>query len=1250
MDNLQFYSLNVNGLRNRPKRQTVLSFFKKKAKGIVMLQETHTSLDMVGEWEKLSGARCLFSHGDTNSKGVAVLIYDVCVSVNKVISDPKGRYILLDVQCMDKSFIILNVYLPTKDKRQEQHACIDELSELLREYLDRTIILAGDMNLCLQPELDKCGGTAEPISENNVKLCSLLEYLELIDIWRVRNPELRKFTWRGKTRRGVTQSRLDYFFISASLANITESATIVPGVCSDHSLITLSLINQEQGKRGKGWWKFNACLLKDDEYVSAVRKCILDMKEYYADLEDKQLLWDYTKCSLRGMTQSYSIKKSRLARQTEINLVKAIEDKEDKLAHGQDVFSELDELKKQYDNIQIEKAGGAILRAKVDWAEYGEKCSKFFLQLEKQKQEVKHIKSLITENGEINNPVMILKEEKRFYSELYKETADRKDIHSECPFLTNNTALTTVSQEVAILCDESISLDECKKALGEMANNKSPGSDGFTVEFYKFFWDDIKELVFASFNQAFNKGELSIEQRRGVISLVPKKGKDNRYLKNWRPISLLNIDYKILTKVLSNRLQHALKEIISGDQTGYIKGRYIGENIRVIDDIVTYTTITNTEGYVVLLDFEKAFDMVNVDFLKASLRAHNFGPNFVKWIDILYTNINSCVMNNGHATEFFPVTRGIRQGCPISAMLFIIVVELLSSYIKNCPQVKGLCINNEIFTITQLADDTTLFLSDKESVIHAIGILDKFYESSGLRLNKLKCEVFLLGSCGQSNNTPVRIGGLKCISKSFKALGIYFCKSGSEATQKNFTDKLNSIQVTLNVWLQRNLSLKGKVMVLKNLVMPNLLYTCGNLFVPEDFVKQVQDMLFKFLWGYKPAKVKQDTIIADIQQGGLRMPLFAEVVKSTKVMWIKRLLTGQERKWKILSLILMNMSEFDLLCKNEPKFVSPKTIFYEQVLHAWFDFYSIPPKGSEEIQQEILWNNRFIIVDNKPIMKNSWLHKGILYVQDLLDVKGRILTLEGLKEKINIDVHFLEYMSVINAIPKQWRLELTNNASNFQYICSQDNRHFHMLQNLNSKKVYWMGIERFVKQPTAINHWISEFPFLHDDDFVDIFLLAHKTGDVKLQSFQYKILNRIFPCNYMLNKWGITGSVMCDYCNEIDTLEHYFFYCENCKDLWQHITSFLSNTLQVNIPLNIVDILFGISHRKTQDQTLNVINFIILHGKWFIYSCKKEVKTLSFTGLYKYLKSILKVEIERLTIMNKELVLRNEMHVIMNEL
>ena len=152
-----------------------------------------------------------------------------------------------------------------------------------------------------------------------------------------------------------------------------------------------------------------------------------------------------------------------------------------------------------------------------------------------------------------------------------------------------------------------------------MAINKTPGCDGLTVEFYRYFWADIKSLVHDSFLYALQAGKLSTDQRRGIITLIPKKAKDIRLLMNWRPISLLNTDYKILAKVLASRLQQALKEIISPDQTSYIKGRSIGENIRLISDVIEHTTKNDTKGYIVLLDFAKVFDSVKISFLKKAL-------------------------------------------------------------------------------------------------------------------------------------------------------------------------------------------------------------------------------------------------------------------------------------------------------------------------------------------------------------------------------------------------------------------------------------------------------------------------------------------------------------------------------------------------------------------------------------------------------------------------------------------------------
>jgi hypothetical protein len=791
-------------------------------------------------------------------------------------------------------------------------------------------------------------------------------------------------------------------------------------------------------------------------------------------------------------------------------------------------------------------------------------------------------------------------------------------------------------------------MDECEKALKTMANNKTPGSDGFNVEFYKFFWDNIRELVHASYIHAFVSGTLSIEQRRGVISLIPKKDKDVRLLGNWRPISLLNTDYKILTEVLASMLQNALKEIISPDQTGYIKGRNIGENIRLIDDIIQYSLQSQTKGYLVLLDFEKAFDSVNIAFLKKTLELYEFGPQFRKWIEVLYTEVSSCVTNNGHASEFFPVSKGIRQGCPLSSMLFIIVVELLSCYIKNCPDIKGLNIGGDIFIITQLADDTTLFLQDERSIANLLCVMDRFFESSGLRLNKQKCEVFILGNCGQNSNIPTHISGLKCVTGAFKALGIFFSNDRQEMVKKNFEQRLARCQIALNIWSQHNLSLKGKITILKSIIIPSLLYPSSNLWVPDNYIKQVNEKLFKFIWNNKPPKIKQETIVADIEQGGLKMPHFPSIIKTSKIMWVQRLLNNNEGTWKKLALKLCTVTNFDLYCKNDVRFIKIPSPFYKQVLDAWYSFYSISPKSIEEIKSEILWNNIAIMIDNKPVLYPEWKTQGITCIQDLFGENGKLMSHSELMHCYSIKCHVLKYLSLVKAIPKTWLKELHNtSAQKFEKVSL--NVHASIMK-LTSKKVYWKLLEKSVKQATAIAQWISLFPFLHDNDFDDIFTIHKNVTETRMQSFQYKLLHRIFPCNYKLFKWGIVESSKCSNCDLVDTQEHYFFYCNESGLFWRSVETWLRELYNVHIPLKITDVMFGIPHRKTQDNMLFILNFITIYGKWYIYTSKRDSKRITFARFKNYLKYTLSIEYQVSINKNKQSEFRNRWSSIVSNL
>ena len=219
--------------------------------------------------------------------------------------------------------------------------------------------------------------------------------------------------------------------------------------------------------------------------------------------------------------------------------------------------------------------------------------------------------------------------------------------------------LKKITEDDKKICDSEITIEELGKNLKQLPNNKAPGCDGFTADFYKFFWKDIKYLLFSSLLHSYKIGKLSLEQRRAVLCLLPKGSKDIRYLKNWRPLSLLNTDYKLIAKTLASRLQRVLNEILSRDQSGYIKGRFIGENIRTIIDVLQYSSIHKTPGYVIFLDFEKAFDSISWNFLLKVLEAYNFGKAFIQWIRILYTDPLLCVTNNGHSSPFFHVYRGI---------------------------------------------------------------------------------------------------------------------------------------------------------------------------------------------------------------------------------------------------------------------------------------------------------------------------------------------------------------------------------------------------------------------------------------------------------------------------------------------------------------------------------------------------------------------------------------------------------------
>ena len=358
-----------------------------------------------------------------------------------------------------------------------------------------------------------------------------------------------------------------------------------------------------------------------------------------------------------------------------------------------------------------------------------------------------------------------------------------------------------------------------------MKNSRSPGTSGFSADFYKFFWKKIGHFLVRSLNEAFYINKLSDTQTQGLITCIPKGDKPKQYIKNWRPVTLLNTVYKIGSGVIANRIKPLLPLLIKSDQNGFIKGRYIGENIRLIYDILHYTEENNIPGILLLIDFEKAFDSLSWSFIDKALNLFNFGPSIQKWFNVFYKDAKATVSQCGFLSDFFKVERGCRQGDPLSCYIFILCAEILSIKIRSNPKIKGIKINGTEYKLSQFVDDTSICLDgSSESLNETLTTLSKFSVISGLNVNFDKTQVIWIGKKKYSADTIKTRWKLVWNQHQFQLLGIIFHVDLSKMIRLNYSKKINEIEETLRKWRRRILTPIGKTVIVKNLLISKLNY------------------------------------------------------------------------------------------------------------------------------------------------------------------------------------------------------------------------------------------------------------------------------------------------------------------------------------------------------------------------------------------------------------------------------------------
>ena len=379
-----------------------------------------------------------------------------------------------------------------------------------------------------------------------------------------------------------------------------------------------------------------------------------------------------------------------------------------------------------YDNI----TAGIKIRSRCSWYEHGEKSSKFFLNLEKQRAVNGLLKKVIVNDREISTPLELNREIYEFYQKLFKKSVFKTT--DEILQFLEVIELPKISNDQFLICENEISENDLFLSLKGVENNKLPGNDGLTKEFYDTFWTEIKGPLLDYIHHAQVTKQLSISQKQAIIKLIEKKGKDKRYIKNWRPISLLNVDTKLISKTFASRLKDVLPSLISHQQTAYVKNRNINGSGRLISDILENCNNQKLNGYMATMDIKKAFDSLDHNFLLTVLEKIGFGNNFISWIKVLLSNQESCVINGGSTTNYFKLER---------AYLFIIALEVLFIKLRNNADIKELKIFDYCFLYTAYADDSTFFVSDILSINEVISCFKNFSFFSGLKPNLDKCEV-----------------------------------------------------------------------------------------------------------------------------------------------------------------------------------------------------------------------------------------------------------------------------------------------------------------------------------------------------------------------------------------------------------------------------------------------------------------------------------------------------------------------------
>lgn len=800
------------------------------------------------------------SHAVGASAGCVLLIRkSLGVEVENVTACQNGRFVICDFSFATAQWRVICVYAPTKV--QERHQFFEEI----RTYCsgERYIVLMGDFN-CVCSARDKSSST--PYRDvSTASLCEMVNDFGLEDVGECvgsgRDVQFTHF-------QGASHARLDRVYISAELLPWCCDYSVFTVSFSDHCLVSFCLGSKIENTNKFTWdlWKFNDKLLEDDIFMEQVRETVEKMDN--SSDEKYGVRWEHFKqeTKMQAIERGSTIKKNKQKQERFLRSNLQTMVAEESRAPGT-FKDEIRATKAKLELIDAERYHAALVRARAERMIAGETPTKRALGAEKRYARRNEITE-IEYKGRVSSEKVDIE---RAFFEHYSTLFSRSPVELakfEREFVS---LLPKIDDETKLILESPITMAEVKEAIDDLNLGKSPGPDGLSAAFYKSLKHEISPVLTCVFKEAFTLGVLPPSFSASHTILIPKTEDiiKLRQVTSYRPISLTNVDYKILMKILAKRLQTVISTIVGPHQTCGIKGRSIVTNIHKARSVLECCDVMHNGVAMLQVDLDKAFDRVPHDGLMAVLEHINIGSVIQEGVRMAYNNCTTRIIVNKVIGKRIEVQRSVRQGCPLSPLLFCIYIESLCLSIIRNDSIKGFKLHAAEVRVLAYADDIAIFCTDQQSVGNVVNAVKWFCFVSGCAVNWDKC----LGIWhGEWSTTPTVFQNIKWVTTPVKYLGVpleYYSDS-----DPYWRRQAEGLREKAEKWKGTNLSIFARATVCNLFMVSKLWYVLQVLHCSRANVQKLHRVFAVFIWGSSWERTSRTNLFRRVRDGGLGLAHF----------------------------------------------------------------------------------------------------------------------------------------------------------------------------------------------------------------------------------------------------------------------------------------------------------------------------------------------------------------------------------------